>query len=232
MCVARTPAPLFLLFFFGYPPTPPSPTALCGGGGEALHAPSSRRAGRPRTASAALRRLRTRSGTALASPPDVEPASFTIRCSPAPVPAPAPAAGARPRARVPGALVMRRCGNAADRQRRRCWLRERSPRPRWRGPSASTSGPSRFPVRPPTPPQTVRRWRRWRRWRWWGARLGWRRRRVARSGCVERVRAANLDRTAVSVLIGFLGNPPIPKTALRDGQGKNTAAVFHVCAKV
>ena len=65
-----------------------------------------------------------------------------------------------------------------------------------------------------------------------GALLVWRRRRVVRSELVQRVRAANLGRTAVSVLIGGLGNPPNPKTALRDGQAKNTGIVFHVCAKV
>ena len=61
-----------------------------------------------------------------------------------------------------------------------------------------------------------------------GARLGWRRRGVARSGRVERVRAAILRRTAVSVLIGGVGNQSIPKSALRDGQAKNTATGFRV----
>ena len=73
----------------------------------------------------------------------------------------APALASTPSARPP------KGGDAADRQRRRCARRGRALRPRWRGPSASTSGPSRFPARPPTPPQTVRQWRRWRRWRWW-----------------------------------------------------------------
>ena len=58
--------------------------------------------------------------------------------------------------------------------------------------------------------------------------LVWRRHRVARFERVSRVRAAILRRTAVSVLIGGVGNQSIPKSALRDGQAKNTATGFRV----
>ena len=65
-----------------------------------------------------------------------------------------------------------------------------------------------------------------------GALLVWRRRRVARSSCVSRVRVANPGLTALSVLIGVFRNTSISKTAPRDGQAKSSAPGFHVCAKV